>query len=98
MTEVITLEAQEREKAGKGAARAERKAGLLPIVIYGQKKPAIGLTISQNEVIRLLNKGPFKSSHFHIVVGKTTHKVKLQATQLHPVRNQPIHLDFIRVD
>ncbi len=96
MTEVITLEAELRETAGKGAARADRKKGLIPIVVYGNKQPAVSLTVNFNEVLRLLNKGGFKHANFEIKAGKETYKAKLQAMQLHPVRHQPIHMDFLR--
>jgi large subunit ribosomal protein L25 len=97
MTNVITLEAIKRETAGKGAARADRKAGRLPIVIYGNKQPSISLTVSFNEVLRLLNKGGFKHSEFNIQAGNENYKATFKAIQLHPVLNQPIHIDFLRV-
>jgi len=94
--EVITLEAAIREKAGKGAARADRKEGRLPVVVYGNKKPALSLTVSANEVLRLLNKGGFKKADIHIKVGNDTHKVKVQALQVHPTLPKPMHIDFLR--
>lgn len=97
MTEVITLQAQKREKAGKGAARADRKNGLLPIVIYGNKQPALSLTVSFNEVLKLLNHGGFKTADFTIEVDGKSHKVKFQTMQEHPVQTRPIHIDFVRV-
>ncbi len=97
MTEVITLQAQKRETAGKGAARADRKAGRLPIVIYGNKQPATSLTVSFNEVLRLLNKGGFKHAEFAIQADTETFKATFKMMQLHPVKNQPIHIDFLRV-
>lgn len=97
MTAVITLEAQQRATAGKGAARADRKAGRLPIVVYGNKQPSISLTVSFNEVLRLLNKGGFKHADFDLTVNGETHKARFKAIQLHPVLNQPIHIDFVRI-
>jgi large subunit ribosomal protein L25 len=96
MTNVITLEAEQRATAGKGAARADRKAGRLPIVIYGNKQPSVSLTVSFNEVLRLLNKGGFKHSLFNIQAGNEMHTVTFKAIQLHPVLHQPIHIDFVR--
>ena len=96
MTEVITLEATKRETAGKGAARADRKVGRLPIIVYGNKQPSISLTVSFNEVLRLLNKGGFKHSEFNIKVGTESYQATFKAIQLHPVLNQPIHIDFLR--
>jgi large subunit ribosomal protein L25 len=96
MTEVITLQAEKRDTAGKGAARADRKAGRLPIIIYGNKEPVSSLTVSFNEVLRLLNKGGFKHAEFNIQEGTQIHKATFKAIQLHPVLNQPIHIDFLR--
>ena len=96
MTEVITLQAEQRATAGKGAARADRKLGRLPIIVYGNKQPSVSLTVSFNEVLRLLNKGGFKHADFNIQVGSETHKATFKAIQLHPVLHQPIHIDFVR--
>ena len=97
MTTVITLQAEKRETAGKGAARADRKAGRLPIIVYGNKQPVSSLTVSFNEVLRLLNKGGFKHAEFNIQEGTQTHKATFKTIQLHPVLNQPIHIDFLRI-
>jgi large subunit ribosomal protein L25 len=97
MTNIISLQAELREKAGKGAARADRKLGRVPAVVYGNKQTPVAFTLCANEILRLLNKGGFKASEFHIAIGNEVHKAKFQSMQLHPVRHQPIHIDFLRV-
>ncbi|MHA1568260.1 MAG: 50S ribosomal protein L25/general stress protein Ctc, partial [Alphaproteobacteria bacterium] len=52
MSDTITIAATPRSRVGKGAARAERRAGRIPAVIYGDKKPALPITLDP----KLLNK------------------------------------------
>ena len=95
MTE-ITLNAQKREKAGKGAARACRREGRVPAVIYGGKKDAVLISLDPVELEKALNLRDFYSSDITIdVEGKKT-KVVCQDVQFHPVSDRPIHVDFLR--
>ena len=98
MSKTIELTAEKRDGAGKGAARKARKANLVPAVIYGQKKDAENINVCFNLLLKLLNQGGFKQAEILLTVDGKTQKVKSQALQLHPVRNVPIHVDFLRID
>lgn len=97
MAKAITIEATARERIGKGASRAARRAGQVPAVIYGDNKEPEAIQIPQNEVIRLLNRGGFMSHTFEIQVGKKKTTVLPRDLQLHPVSDAPMHIDFLRL-
>ncbi len=97
MADIVTIEAEAREKVGKGASRATRRAGRVPAVIYGDNKDPMSIQIPQNEIIRLLNKGGFMSHTFEVKVGGKATTVLPRDLQLHPVTDMPIHIDFLRL-
>lgn len=97
MAKVITIEAEPRERVGKGASRAARRAGFVPAVIYGDKKDPEAIQIPENEVIRLLNRGGFLSHTFEIKVNGKKATVLPRDLQVHPVNDKPLHIDFLRL-
>ena len=97
MAKAITIGATARDRIGKGASRAARRAGQVPAVIYGNNKEPEAVQIPQNEVIRLLNRGGFMSHTFEIQVGKKKTTVLPRDLQLHPVSDVPMHIDFLRL-
>lgn len=97
MADIVTIVAEPRERVGKGASRAARRAGMVPAVIYGDNKDPEAIQIPQNEVIRLLNRGGFMSHTFEVQVGKKTTTVLPRDLQLHPVSDLPMHIDFLRL-
>jgi large subunit ribosomal protein L25 len=97
MTEVRKIAAEAREKAGKGTARAARRAGRLPAVIYGDKKEPVSITLNDHEVRMHLQRPGFFTSLWDIEVGKDKHRVLARDVQVDPVMDFPIHIDFLRV-
>jgi len=97
MADIVTIVAEARERVGKGASRAVRRAGKVPAVIYGDNKEPESIQIPQNEIIRLLNRGGFMSHTFEVQVGKKKTKVLPRDLQLHPVSDLPMHIDFLRL-
>ncbi len=91
------LKASARERVGKGAARALRREGLLPAVIYGDKKQALPITIPVKETTLTLHKGGFLTHIGTIDVDGKKHQVIAKDFQLHPVRDDVLHVDFLRV-
>ncbi|MCK7612554.1 50S ribosomal protein L25/general stress protein Ctc [Roseibium sediminicola] len=91
------LKASARDRVGKGAARALRREGLLPAVIYGDKKPALPITIPVKETTLTLHKGGFLTHIGTIDVDGEKHRVIAKDFQLHPVRDDVLHVDFLRV-
>ncbi len=95
MTE-ITFNANLREKAGKGAARACRREGRVPAVIYGGKKDALNISLHPVELEKALNISDFYKSVITVVVNGKNEKVICKDVQFHPVSDMPIHVDFLR--
>jgi len=95
MTE-ITFNAVLREKAGKGAARACRRDGRVPAVIYGGKKDAVNISLHPVELEKALDTADFYKSTITIALDKKSEKVVCKDVQFDPVSDMPIHVDFMR--
>lgn len=97
MTAAVPLKATARERVGKGAARAERRAGRVPAVIYGDKKSPDAITLDHRDVIQQLNTGHFLTTVFEIDVNGRKMRVLPRDVQFDVVRDLPIHIDFLRL-
>lgn len=91
------LKAQARTRVGKGAARELRREGLIPAVIYGDKKSPEPISISQNEARKAIYGGGFLSHVITVDVDGKKHRVIPKDYQLDPVKDFPLHVDFLRV-
>ncbi len=99
MAEVISLEIELRERAGKGAARALRRAGKLPAIVYGGSDEPEKIALSQNELKRVLARHPrFMSSLWELRAGDRVIRALPREIQYHPVTDEPLHLDFLRAE
>lgn len=96
MSNISTLSARARDRAGKGSARAARREGLVPAVIYGDKKDPFTITVVQRDLEKLLKPG-FFSHLLDIEVGGEKHRVLPRDLQQHPVTDRALHVDFLRV-
>jgi len=97
MSEISKLSAEPRERAGKGAARAARRAGRVPGVIYGAKKDPVLITLDPKDLRREISGGGFFGTLFDVGVGGGNERVLPRDLQLHPVTDRPLHVDFLRV-
>ena len=95
MTE-YTFNAKKREKAGRGAARACRREGRIPAVIYGGKKDAVLISLDPVELEKALDLSDLYQSVITIDIDGKKTKVVCQDVQFHPVSDKPIHVDFLR--
>jgi large subunit ribosomal protein L25 len=91
------LKAQAREGVGKGAARELRRQGLVPAVIYGDKKPPVTVAVAYKDAHKAIYAGGFKSHVLDLDVDGTVHQVIPRDYQLDVVKDQPLHIDFLRV-
>jgi len=91
------LSAQAREGVGKGAARELRRQGLVPAVIYGDKKEPVTISLSYKDVHKAIYSGGFLSHTIELDVDGTKHKVIPRDYQLDPVKDFPLHVDFLRI-
>ena len=97
MADIHNLAAEPKERAGKGAARAARRAGRIPGVIYGAKKPPLMITLDPQEMSREMRGGGFFTTLFDVKVNGGSERVLARDLQLHPVSERPLHVDFLRV-
>jgi large subunit ribosomal protein L25 len=98
MVQTVRIEAEARERAGKGAARATRRQGLVPAVIYGAKQEATLIALDPRDVMKELQKGGWQSHLFEVAVkGGATERTLMREVQFHPVTDRPVHVDFQRV-
>ncbi len=92
----FTFNAEKREKAGKGAARACRREGRVPAVVYGGKKEPLNISLNPVEVKKALDMAGFYQADVEVVLEGKSHKVICQDVQFHPVSDMPMHIDFLR--
>lgn len=98
MTENATISAKSRDRAGKGAARAVRREGLVPAVIYGEGIDPVMIAIDPRDVMKGLRTGHFFSTVYNVEVeGGKAARVLPRDVQFHPVSDAPEHVDFLRV-
>ena len=95
--QTIDIKAEVRSQVGKGSARAARRAGLIPAVIYGNKQSPITITLDANKWRQLMNKPGIFSQLMNIEVNNETHFVLPRDIQQHPVSEEAEHVDFLRV-
>jgi large subunit ribosomal protein L25 len=91
------IEAESRSRAGKGVARATRRAGKVPAVIYGAKQEPTLIALDPRAVMRELKRGGWRSRLYEIKTGADTTRALMRDVQLHPVTDVPEHVDFQRL-
>jgi large subunit ribosomal protein L25 len=97
MAETIELKAWGRGRSGKGGARATRREGRIPGILYGDKKEPEKIAVDYRAISQQLHTGHFQSTIFTLdVEGKKT-RVIPRGVQLDPIRDFPIHVDFMRI-
>ena len=97
MSDALTLPAELRERAGKGASRELRRSGRVPAVIYGGKEDPVAIHVEAKELVRQLGTGHFMNSIVMVEVGGKTARVLPKDVALHPVTDRPLHVDFLRL-
>ena len=97
MSEQLTLPAEARDRAGKGASRELRRGGRVPAVVYGQKAEPLSIHVEEKLLSKMLSSGHFMNSVVMVdVAGKPTRTLP-KAVDFHPVTSRPIHVDFLRI-
>ncbi|QNN64055.1 50S ribosomal protein L25/general stress protein Ctc [Sphingomonas rhizophila] len=97
MSEQLTLPAEARERAGKGASRELRRTGRVPAVIYGDKKEPLSVHVEEKLLTKMLSTGHFMNTVVMIDAGGKPHRTLPKDVQFHPVTSRPIHVDFLRI-
>ncbi len=97
MANFVTIEAEARARAGKGAARATRRAGRVPAVIYGAKQAPAMISLEPKAVLNELKKGGWRSRLFELKVDGVSERALMRDVQFHPVTDVAEHVDFQRL-
>ncbi len=97
MSEALTLPAETRERAGKGASRVLRRSGRVPAVVYGGNEEPLTIHVEEKELRRQLGTGHFFNSIVEIEVGGKKLRTLPKDVAFHPVSERPLHADFLRL-
>jgi large subunit ribosomal protein L25 len=97
MATVTQIKAAARSRAGKGAARAERRAGRVPGIIYGDGKEPLPISLDYDELRQRIYAGHFLTTIHDIEIEGVKHRVIPRDFQLDAVRDLPLHVDFMRL-
>lgn len=100
MADVDVYYCEPRERTGTGGARATRREGWIPGVLYGGNAEPVAIRLKQNEIQNAYRRGRLRPQLANIdVPGQDgLQPVIPRAIQLHPVKGLPLHVDFLRVD
>lgn len=97
MSDALTLSAETRDRAGKGASRVLRREGRVPAVVYGGKQEPLAIHVEEKELVRQLGTGHFSNSIVMVEVGGETIRTLPKDVAFHPVTDRPLHVDFMRL-
>jgi large subunit ribosomal protein L25 len=97
MSEQLTLSAETRDRAGKGASRAMRREGRVPAVVYGNKEEALAIHVEEKALVKMMSNGHFMNSVVMIEHAGGTARTLPKDVQFHPVTDRPLHVDFLRI-
>jgi len=97
MANFVTIEAEARPRAGKGAARATRRAGKVPAVVYGARQAPSLIALDPRVVLREIHNSGWRSRLFEIKVDGNASRALIRDVQFHPVTDAPEHVDFQRL-
>jgi len=97
MSQNVEMNAEVRERSGKGAARAVRRTGRVPGVIYGGKQEPRLVSVDPRDIRKGLEAGTFFSTIYMLNIGGDSERVIPRDVQMHPIKVMPEHVDFMRV-
>jgi large subunit ribosomal protein L25 len=97
MADVLLLNAKARDRVGKGAARAARREGLVPGVIYGDKQDPQTISFDFNDLVQHLKTGRFLSTLYDVEVEGMKTRVIPKDVQFDPIKDLPVHVDLLRL-
>jgi large subunit ribosomal protein L25 len=97
MPEILTLSAELRASAGKGAVRATRRAGRVPGIVYGGGGEPVPISLEPQELSRALARRGFFATLVDLKLDGSVERTLPREVQYHPVTDKPLHVDFMRV-
>src|SRR5713101_1518617 len=97
MPEIISLNAEPRPSAGKGAARATRRNGRVPGIVYGDHQEPVLISLEPRALARALARPGFFATLVDVSIDGSTHRTLPRDVQYHPISDAALHIDFMRV-
>ena len=97
MSDQLTLSAEARERAGKGASRALRREGRVPAVVYGGKEEPLAVHVEEKALVKALGTSHFMNSIVMVEVGGKKVRTLPKDVAFNPVTDRPEHVDFFRL-
>jgi large subunit ribosomal protein L25 len=97
MANTVSVQAEVRARSGKGAARATRRAGMVPAVIYGGKQEPDLIALDPRDVVRETRRAGWQSRIYEIKADGVDARALIRGIQYHPVSDKPEHVDFQRI-
>ena len=97
MADTTIINGNLRNSTGKGAARAARRAGRIPAIIFGDKKETVSIDIEEREYKKIMNQSGIFSRLLDLSVDGKSNLVLTRDIQFHPVSENPLHVDFLRI-
>jgi large subunit ribosomal protein L25 len=97
MSEQLTLSAETRDRAGKGASRHLRREGRVPAVVYGNNEEPLSIHLEEKALVRALSGGHFMNTVVMVEAGAAPVRTLPKDVQFHPVTDRPLHVDFLRI-
>ncbi|HEY0598065.1 50S ribosomal protein L25/general stress protein Ctc [Sphingopyxis sp.] len=97
MSDQLVLSAETRDRGGKGASRELRRNGRVPAVVYGGKEEPLMIHVEEKLLMKQLMTGHFMNSIVMIEVGGKQVRTLPKDVAFHPVKDRPIHADFLRI-
>jgi large subunit ribosomal protein L25 len=97
MKKSFTVGADSRDDQGKGASRRLRRAGKVPAILYGGKGEPKNVTLDQRNLLTMIDNEKFYSSVITLKLDGQDHQAIIKDIQMHPARNQVLHVDLQRV-
>jgi large subunit ribosomal protein L25 len=94
----IEFTAFPRHTEGRGASRRMRRTGKAPGIVYGGSTPPQPIELDHNALIHALRTEAFHASILTMKVDGSSTQVLLRDVQMHPFRNEVLHVDFQRID
>jgi large subunit ribosomal protein L25 len=97
MSDITQIDATMRSRVGKGSARAARRAGRVPAVIYGEKMPPLSIELEERVIRKVIHEPGIFGRLLEINVEGQKTTVLTRDIQMHPVTDEPLHLDMLRI-
>jgi large subunit ribosomal protein L25 len=94
----IVINVEVRDRTGTGGARASRRNGLVPGVLYGGARGPVAIAAKQNELLKAIRSGKFLAHMIDLRYGEETQPVIPRDIQWDPVSDMPVHFDLYRVE